>query len=275
MGQDDKKRPILISSNSFSIPFTIPTIRPSTICLLLASLSLSSQRCHRSPPLSPQHPTLPPADNDSISNYSLPLPPQLAIQSLPIDSDEKDSTIDYEREPATFNDNDEAPIGFVPNDPDSRQYYPIYVPNPLYGQEDESCMMVAKYVWYSPDCTMVTGCNSKGYPQHNLPVTIRRQTCVTQRMTATNWKELQRGSPQEFMVNKALANMGDPRVIGAVNRLRGKMEVDESLSNMLQDARHMVDKLTAEHWLNQQELVNIKNNIERANLHALVQDQYW
>ena len=76
------------------------------------------------------------------------------------------------------------------------------------------------------------------------------------------------------MVNEALANMGDPRVVGAVNRLRGKMEVDTVLETMLRDAWHMVDKLTTEHRANQLELIEIQWDLERANIYALVQDQF-
>jgi hypothetical protein len=76
------------------------------------------------------------------------------------------------------------------------------------------------------------------------------------------------------MINEAVADMGDPRVVGAVNRLRGRMEVDTSLETMLRDARHMVDKLTNEHRANQLELIEIQQDLERANIYALVQDQF-
>jgi hypothetical protein len=101
-----------------------------------------------------------------------------------------------------------------------------------------------------------------------------RKACVAYQMTKAQWRELQQGSPQEFMINEALANMGDPRVVGAVNRLRGKMDIDTSLETMLHNARHMVDKLTKEHRVNQLELIKIQQDLERANIYAFVQDQY-
>jgi hypothetical protein len=85
---------------------------------------------------------------------------------------------------------------------------------------------------------------------------------------------LQCRSPQEFMVNEALANMRYLRFVGAINQLRGKMEVDASLETMLCNTRHMVDKLTREHRANQLELIDIQHDIKRANLYTLIQDQY-
>ena len=54
------------SSNTF-------TIHPSTLCLLLALLSLSSQQCCRNPPLPPypQFPTIPPPMTLPQTNHSL------------------------------------------------------------------------------------------------------------------------------------------------------------------------------------------------------------
>ena len=52
------------------------------------------------------------------------------------------------------------------------------------------------------------------------------------------------------------------------------MEVDDTLESMLQDARHMVDKLTTEHRANQLELIEIQQDLQRANVYTLVQDQF-
>jgi len=226
------------------------------------------------PPKSPSIPSVPNAtpDDDSISSISFA--PQLAIRSVPLP--ERESTIDYEHEtPHSDDEIDEAPVGFVPNDPESRHYYPIYVPNPNYNNDgDDNKTMVAKFIQYSTDYTTVVGCNGRGYPQRTLPVTSGRKARVTRMLTSAQWRELRRGSPREFMVNEALADMGDPRMVGAVNRLRGKMEVDDTLETMLRDARHMVDRLTKEHRANQLELIEIQRDLQRANVYALVQDQF-
>ena len=62
--------------------------------------------------------------------------------------------------------------------------------------------------------------------------------------------------------------------MGVVNRLRGKMDADTSLETVLCNAWHMVDKLTQEHRANQLELIEIQWDLERANIYALVQDQF-
>jgi hypothetical protein len=83
----------------------------------------------------------------------------------------------------------------------------------------------------------------------------------------------ERGSPQEFRINEAIADMGDVRVVGIVNRLRAKLELDATLEQLMREARHRVDEITREHVINQRELTDIMNNIERANLFALIRDQ--
>ena len=64
---------------------------------------------------------------------SQPLPPQLAIRSLPIEEDAI-SSINYK---SVVEDPDSAPQGFILNELDSRHFYPIHVPNPLYEKWDK------------------------------------------------------------------------------------------------------------------------------------------
>ena len=104
----------------------------------------------------------------------------------------------------------------------------VYVPNPQYGKwDEEEPMVVAKYIRYSPEYLFVTGCNGKAYPEKTIPVYIGRKSNHYHRMNPTMWKELRRGSPQEFIVNEAVANLGDPRVVVELNRYRGKADVQE------------------------------------------------
>ena len=83
-----------------------------------------------------------------------PLPPQLAVRSLPIKEDGI-SNIDYK---SVVEDPDSAPSGFILNELEGRHFYPIHVPNPLYGKWDhENRTKVAKYIQYNADYTYVTG----------------------------------------------------------------------------------------------------------------------
>ena len=105
-------------------------------------------------------------------------PPQLAIRSQPFpDNDDAlsaiFSTINFNRVAETADDGDNAPVGYIVNDPESRHYYPVYVPNPQYGKwDEEEPMVVAKYIRYHPEYLFVTGCNGKAYPERTIPVYI-------------------------------------------------------------------------------------------------------
>ena len=104
-------------------------------------------------------------------------PPQLAIRSQPLPNNDTlsavFSTIDFNRVAETADDGDNAPVGFIVNDPESRHYHPVYVPNPRYGKwDEEEPMVVAKYIQYSPEYLFVTGCNGKAYPERTIPVYI-------------------------------------------------------------------------------------------------------
>ena len=90
--------------------------------------------------------------NDDIP--ARPLTPQLAIRSVPIDED-KLSSIDYQ---SVVEDPDSAPAGFMHNELEGRHYYPVHVPNPMYGKWDhENRTKVAKYIQYNTNYTYVTG----------------------------------------------------------------------------------------------------------------------
>ena len=145
-----------------------------------------------------------PTNDDSPDQ---PLPLQLAIRSVPIKEDEI-SSIDYQ---SVVEDPNSAPAGFIHNELEGRHFYPIHVPNPKYGKWDqESRTKVTRYIQYNADYTYVTGTEGRGYSQHTIPVYISRQTCYYTPMTAAKWQEFQRGVPQEFLINEAIADMADP-----------------------------------------------------------------
>ena len=194
----------------------------------------------------------------------------MAIRSVPIEEDEI-SSIDYK---SVAEDPDSAPQGFILNELDSRHFYPIHVPNPRYGKWDEEPRsIVAKYIQYNADYMYVTGTAGQGYSQHSIPVYIGRQTRFYTTMTAARWREFQRGAPQEFLINEAIADMADPRIVGEVNRLRGKMELRDTLDKLRRDAQHRLDEITKEYLVVEQDLVTTKYLIKHANLYSLIQDQ--
>ena len=200
-------------------------------------------------------------------------PPQLAIRSQPFpDNDDALSialsAIDFNRVAEKADDGDDAPVGFIINDPESRHYYPVYVPNPQYGKwDEEEPMVVAKYIRYHPEYLFVTGCNGKAYLERTIPVYIGRKSNHHRHMNPTMWKELRRNSPQEFVINEAVADLGDPRVVAELNRYQGKAELQETLGDILKDARKRVMEVKKEYLVVQRNLVDSMNRIERAGLY--------
>ena len=199
-----------------------------------------------------------------------PLAPQLAIRSLPIEEDTI-SSINYQ---SVVEDPDSAPQGFILNELDGRHFYPVHVPNPCYGKWDqEPRSTLAKYIQYNADYTYVTGTAGRGYSQHTIPVYIGRQTRFYTNMTPAKWWEFQCGALQEFLINEAIADMADPRIVGEVNRLRGKMELHTTLDKLCRDAQHRLDEISKEYLIVEQDLVTTKYHIKHANLYSLIQDQ--
>ena len=190
-----------------------------------------------SPPKSPT-PSIPSVPNNTPADDTTPdqpFPPQLAIRSLPIEEDAI-SSIDYK---SVVEDPDAAPQGFIFNELDGCHFYPIHVPNPNYGKWDqEPRSTLAKYIQYNTDYTYVTGTAGRGYSQHSIPVYIGRQTRFYTAMTTEQWREFLRGAPQEFLINEVIADMADPCIVGEVNRLRGKMELKDTLDKLHRDAQH-------------------------------------
>jgi len=113
------------------------------------------------------------------------------------------STINYEREAERDDEeSEEAPVGYIPNDPLGRMFYPIYVKNPDYrptqrGYEGRR-LRLAPYIKYSPEYTMVFGTNGKGQEIRSTPVYVGRRARSAAHMTPAMWKELEEGAPQEF-----------------------------------------------------------------------------
>jgi hypothetical protein len=193
-------------------------------------------------PSSPSPSIISPPENTPTDNTTpkQPLTPQLGIRSLPIE-DNTFSSVNYKREVEQGN-LDDPPAGFIVNDPDSCHYYPVYVPNPMYGSWDErDCTKVAKYIQYKSYYTYVTGTEGQGHSRHTVPIYISRQTRHYAPMTTSKWQELNRGVLHEFIVNEAVAEMGDPRIIGEVNRYQGKQELKDTLDKLLRDARQRVN----------------------------------
>ena len=204
--------------------------------------------------------------------------PQLAIRSAPFPEDNAISvalsSINFNRVADKDKSGDDAPVGFIINDPESRHYYPIYVPNPQYGKwDEEEPMVVARYIWYSTDYLHVTGCNGKAYPEKTIPVFIGRKSNSWRHMNPMMWAVLQRGSPQQFVIDEAIADLGDPRVVAEVNRYRGKKDLHTTLGDMQREARKHLTDIEKEYLIVQRDMADSMKRIERAGLYNTLQCQ--
>ena len=265
MGRYNDKRPFPISTTLLSHHFHYSSIHTMSSTGFTEFVQPTTPAKSPTPSIA-SVPNNTPADNTP----NQPLPPQLAIRSTPFAEDEV-SSIDYQ---SVVEDPDAPPAGFIHNELEGRHYYPIHVPNPKYGKWDyENRTKVAKYIQYNADYTYVTGTEGRGYSQHTIPVYISRHSHHYTPMTATKWREFRRGAPQEFLINEAIADMADPRVVGEVNRLRGKMELRDTLDKLRRDTQHRLDEIMKEYTITEQELTSSMVRIEQANLYDLIQDQ--
>ena len=75
------------------------------------------------------------------------------------------------------------------------------------------------------------------------------------------------------MINEAVADLGDPQVVAKINRYWGKAELQETLGDILKEARQRVSEVEKEYLIVQHKLVNSMNRIERVGLYDTLQIQ--
>src|SRR6266702_4444156 len=206
------------------------------------------------------------------------IPLQLGRRTVPIVEIAKmvTSEINYEQEIEIDEEDDEVPVGFIPNDPLGCMFYPIYVKNPAYrptrsGHKGRR-LRLAPYIKYSPDYTMVFGTNGRGHEIRSTPVYVGRRSRSPTHMTPAMWKELEEGAPQEFAVNEALMVEGDPRLHGEINRFRGKRALVDTLEHLCQGAQKQVNNITKELLGTERDLAECKVRLELANAYQELQE---
>ena len=87
------------------------------------------------------------------------------------------------------------------------------------------------------------------------------------------WKELRRDSLQEYLVNKVVADLGDVQVVAKLNQYQGKANLQDTLGDLLKEARKQVTDVEKEYLIIQSDLVDSMNHIERAGLYDTLQSQ--
>jgi hypothetical protein len=220
-------------------------------------------------PLSPQ-----------LARRSLPIredeeeTPQLTRRSLPIREDEEESVVNYDRAEEQLTELT-APVGYIPNTPDSKHFYPIYVTTKKYREEGTGPrIVIAPFIKYNPDYIYVFGTEGEGCEICNVPVQVGRRAQQYERMTRAKWRDLRRGDIREFAINEALEDLGDIRLKGELNRFRGLADQKEIVADLLKDALSRVNEITREAVVIDRALEGCMKRLEMANAHRELEDRF-
>jgi hypothetical protein len=220
-------------------------------------------------PLSPQlaHRSLPIREDEEET-------PQLTRRSLPIREDEEESAVNDDRAEEQLTELT-APVGYIPNTPDSKHFYPIYVTTKKYREEGTGPrIVIAPFIKYNPDYTYVFGTEGEGCEIRNIPVQVGRRAQQYERMTRAKWRDLRRGDIREFAINEALEDLGDIRLKGELNRFRGLADQKEIVANLLKDALSRVNEITREAVVIDRALEGCMKRLEMANAHRELEDRF-
>jgi hypothetical protein len=208
-----------------------------------------------------------------------PLTPQLARRTEPFDEEVAStfgrlSTIDY-NQPEEEEDPYRAPPGFIPNCRDGRLFYPVYVKDSNYdATSGGSRTMLAPYIQYSSDYTKVTGTEGMGFERRTIPVYIGKRARHFQKMTTEKWRYLRRDTDTEFTVNEALAEIGDPKLTGEVNRFRGLADIKDTMDKLLRDATQRVNEIMREAVVIDVEFKHCTTRLELADAFQEINDRF-
>jgi hypothetical protein len=261
---------------------TSPTRKniPQLVCFSpsnIYSLLLQTMSAVSTPTISHTAPSPPPPSPSVVSapdNTPEPLSPQLAHHSLPIREDKEESVVNYDRAEEQLTELT-APVGYIPNTPHSKHFYPIYVTTKKYREEGTGPrIVIAPFIKYNPDYTYVFGTEGEGCEIRNIPVQVGRRAQHYERMTGAKWRDLRKGDIWEFAINEALEDLGDIRLKGELNRFRGLTDQKEILADLLRDAQDRVNEITREAVVIDRALDGCMRRLEMSNAHRELEDRF-
>ena len=212
----------------------------------------------------------------------VPTPTDLSIPSLPdntptnplspIDdnNDAVTSIISYHEQATPTIDLSVPPLGYIRNNMDSRFFYPIYIKNQLHNSDRGDKYILAPFIKYTSDYTQVHGTQGTGCEIRTLPVQIGRVVRYANNMTTEMWGRLRRGSEQQFMVDEALEQLGDPRLRGEINYYQGKADVLDTLNSLYRSSMSEANRLMREIFTVEGEVKRSQQRIQRANAYEEV-----
>ena len=208
------------------------------------------------------------------TDSSLPSPPDNTPTNLlsPINDNDNaiTSIISYHEQAAPAIDLSVPPLGYIRNDMDSRFFYPIYIKNQLHNINGGDKYILAPFIKYTSDYTQVHGTQGTGCEIRTLPVQIGRVVRYANNMTTEMWGRLRRGSEQQFMVDEALEQLGDPRLRGEINYFRGKADVLDTLNSLYHSSMNEANRLMREIFVVEGEVKRSQQRIQRANAYKEV-----
>jgi hypothetical protein len=285
-GENNNKR--TTSPTRKNIPQLVYFSPSNIYSLLLQTMSTVSTPTvtHAAP--SPPLPS--PSVVSAPDNTPEPLSPQLARRSLPIREDEEENTLarrslpireDKEESVVNYDRVEEqlteltAPVGYIPNTPHSKHFYPIYVTTKKYREEGTGPrIVIAPFIKYNPDYTYVFGTEGEGCEIRNIPVQVGRRAQHYKRMTRAKWRDLRKGDIREFAINEALEDLGDIRLKGELNRFRGLADQKEIVADLLKDALSRVNEITREAVVIDRALDGCMRHLEMSNAHRELEDRF-
>ena len=189
------------------------------------------------------------------------------------DNEDKDSEVNYEdpEEPNKENQPPVPPLGFINNNPNHPFFYCIYVRNPLYhaneGDWTHKRLIVAPYIKYSANYTLVEGSAGIGTESCSCPVQMDRRVPTHAPMTLTKWRHLRSGNEREFTINMALAQINKPKYHGEVNQFRGLSNLQDTLERLMKDTQGWVMEVM-------KELVTVKGQLSLCKKRLEISNAY-
>ena len=114
--------------------------------------------------------------------------------------------------------------------------------------------MLTSFIKYTTDYTYVSRTMGIGHEICTIPVVVGRRAHFYEKVSAEQWRQLQRDNEHEFAVNEVLTQLGDLRLTGEVNQYRNYAKSHQSLKNTLREAQQRVNSIMKEAITVEQEL---------------------
>jgi hypothetical protein len=134
--------------------------------------------------------------------------------------------------------------------------------------------MLAPYIQYSSDYTKVMGTEGMGFECRTIPVYIGKRARHFQKMTTEKWRYLHCDTDTEFAVNKAMAEISDPKLTGEVNRFRGLADIKDTMDKLLRDTMQHVNEIMREAVVIDVEFKHCTTRLELADAFQEINDWF-